>query len=178
MVPLCFRRLSVKTKVGSVVVFLLALATITGAASAKEVVGWIEHVKVYPGGVRVAAKVDTGAQTSSLNCRCITPIERDGRKYVSFTVEGVSGKIEQFEKPVVRIARVKQHTGESQQRYVVRLGICLGNDYREREVTLTDRENFKYPILVGRNFLGQTFLVDPSAKYLVEPRCKDVPANE
>ncbi len=149
-----------------------------GSAAAKEIVGWIEHVGIYPGGVRVAAKVDTGAQTSSLGCHCITPIERNGKEYVSFTVRGVSGKIETFEKRVVRIARVKQHNGESQQRYVVRLGICLGTTYRVREVTLTDRENFKYPILVGRNFLGHEFLVDPSAKFLVEPRCKDVPADE
>lgn len=167
-----------KTTVGSVVAFLLAFAMMAGAAPAKEVVGWIEHVKVYPGGVRVAAKVDTGAQTSSVDCHCITPIERNGKDYVRFTLHGVSGKIEQFEKPVVRIARVKQHNADSQRRYVVRLGICLGNSYREGEVTLTDRGNFKYPILVGRNFLGHDFLVDPSAKYLAEPRCKDVPADE
>jgi hypothetical protein len=165
-------------KSGNILWVALGLLLLSGPAGARQVVGWIEHVLVYPGAVRVAAKVDTGAQTSSVDCHCITPIERNGKKYVSFTVHGVSGKIEQFEKPVVRVARIKQHNGESQQRYVVRLGICLGTTYREREVTLTDRENFRYPILVGRNFLGHEFLVDPSDKYLAEPRCKGVPADE
>jgi hypothetical protein len=156
----------------------LGLSVVCGMAQAKEVVGWIEHVKVYPGAVLVAAKVDTGAQTSSVDCHCITPIERGGRKYVSFTVHGVDGKIRKFEKPVVRVARVKQHNGGSQQRYVVELGICLAGTYRVREVTLTDRENFRYPVLVGRNFLGRDFLVDPSAKNITRPDCGDLPPHE
>jgi hypothetical protein len=156
----------------------LGLSAVCGMAHAKEVVGWIENVKVYPGGILVAAKVDTGAHTSSLDCHCITPSERDGHKYVRFTIHGTDGKIREFEKPVVRVAKVKQHIGQSQERYVVKLGICLAGTYREREVTLTDRENFKYPILVGRNFLGSYFLVDPSAKNISSPNCRDVNPHE
>jgi len=56
-----------------VLVCLLFMLPVAGTVGAKEVVGWVEHVKVYPGEVMVKAKVDTGAKTSSLDCECITP---------------------------------------------------------------------------------------------------------
>jgi len=76
---------------------------------------------------------------------------------------------------VTRMARIKRHFGKEQVRYVVKLGICLGSVYREAEVTLVDRTGFNYPLLVGRNFLKDDFLIDPSATFLNKPDCKGAP---
>lgn len=142
---------------------------------AKEAVGWVENAKVYPGGIMVKAKVDTGAKTSSLDCECITPIKINGKNWVSFSVKNHKGDIVFLKKPVTRIARIKRHFGEEQERYVVKLGICLGSIYREAEVTLIDRSGFNYGLLIGRNFLGKDFVVDPSQTFSVKPKCKGAP---
>jgi hypothetical protein len=143
--------------------------------AAKQVVGWVENVKVYPGEIMVKAKIDTGAKTSSIDCECITPIQKDGKDWVSFSVKNHNGDVVFLEKPVTRIARIKRHFGEEQVRYVVRLGICLGSVYREEEVTLVDRTGFNYSLLVGRNFLGSDFVVDPSLTFSNSPECKEAP---
>lgn len=158
--------------------FKLALICVTLAGSAvhaKEVVGWVETALVYPGAVAIKAKIDSGAKTSSLNCQCITPKKRDGKEWVSFSVKNHRGEIVMIEKPVLRVAKIKRHFGEQQQRYVVKLGICLGSVYREEEVTLVDRSGFNYQLLIGRNFLEKDFLIDTGDTYLNKPKCKNAP---
>lgn len=142
---------------------------------ARDVVGWIERATLFPNDITLAVKVDTGAKTSSLHCECITPVEHNGQKWVSFSVKGEDGDISRIVKPIVRMATVKRHFGQKQERYVVRLGLCLGTVYREEEVTLVDRSGLQYAMLVGRNFLKKDFLVDPEGTYLTPPNCKDAP---
>lgn len=154
---------------------LLLLLSAAGSVWAKQVVGWVENVKVYPGGVMIKAKLDTGAKTSSLDCECITPFKRDGKDWLSFSVKNHRGEIVRFEKPVTRVAHIKRHFGKEQVRYVVKLGLCLGSVYREADVTLVDRTGFNYSLLVGRNFLKHDFLIDPSATFLNKPECKGAP---
>jgi len=139
---------------------------------AKEVVGWVEKALIYPGNIQIKSKIDTGAKTSSLNCQCITPVKRNGEDWVSFSVKNFNGEITMIEKPIARIAKIKRHFGEQQERYVVKLGICLGSVYREEEVTLVDRSGFNYQMLIGRNFLKKDFLVDPDRTFVNKPKCK------
>lgn len=161
---------------------LLALTILVFAAApsanAKEVVGWVEHAKVYPGGIQIKAKIDSGAKTSSLHCQCITPIKRNGKDWVSFTVKNYRGDIIRLEKPVHRVAKIKRHFGEQQLRYVVKLGVCLGSVYREEDVTLVDRSGFNYQMLIGRNFMKKDFLVDTGSTFVNKPSCKRAPAQE
>ena len=158
-------------------ILLLVLTALIPAipVNAKEVVGWVEKTVIYPGNIQVKSKIDTGAKTSSLHCECITPIKRSARDWVSFSVRNFKGEIITLEKPVHRIAKIKRHFGETQERFVVKLGICLGSVYREEEVTLVDRSGFNYQMLIGRNFIRNDFLVDPGATFTVEPSCKHTP---
>jgi hypothetical protein len=57
-------------------------------------------------------------------------------------------------------------------RPVIRLGICLGNVYKEVEVNLQDRSKFNYQMLIGRSYLKNSFLVDASATFTVETNCQ------
>lgn len=159
----------------------LALSLCTQGAALgkeKETVGWIERVKLYPGGITVRAKLDTGAKTSSLHCDCITPYERDGEKWVRFGVTNFRGKTMWFERKVERTVTIKRHLGESQERMVIRLGVCLKNTYRETEVNLTDRSGFNYQMLIGRRFLKDEFIVDPGEIATTKPDCRDVPEGD
>ena len=138
---------------------------------AKEVVGWVEKVQIFPGELVVKAKIDSGAKTSSLNCKCYNFFERDGKEWVKFTVVNEAGDTIELEQPVVRIAKIKRHYNEKQERPVVKLGLCLANTYKETEFTLIDRSGLNYQILVGRQYLEDEFLIDPGETYTRKPAC-------
>ena len=55
---------------------------------------------------------------------------------------------------------------------VVTLGLCIGHINREIEINLADRSNFKYVMLVGRDFLRDTYVVDSAKTLTIEPNCQ------
>lgn len=150
---------------------LAFILTFSPAVSAKDVIGWVETVRISAGNSLIKAKIDTGADSSSLHCDCITPYERDGETWVRFTVTDVDGEISSYEKKILRTVRVKRHFGDVQQRYVVRMGICIGNQYGETDVSLVDRSGFNYDLLIGRKYLKEKFIVDPAKTFTVSPGC-------
>jgi hypothetical protein len=132
----------------------------------RAVMGWLESVFFRPWNVRMTAKLDTGANTSSLHAQRIERFSRNGSKWVRFTL--VAGDEKKFvvERAVVRMANIKQHGKSSSQREVVTMTLCKnGKDY-ETEFTLVDRSNFSYPVLLGRSFLKDTALVDAGNTFL------------
>ena len=154
---------------------LLAALVLAPLASAgeKTVVGWIEKVRIYPGNFVVHAKLDSGAEYSSLDASNMQTFERDGKTWVRFDLEEKrEGKKLTIERPLLRWAPIKRHNQEPQKRPVIQLGLCLGNMYKETEVNLINRKNYQYRMLIGRKFMEGTVIIDPSAKYTVEPECK------
>ena len=145
------------------------------AAQGKQVVGWLENARIYPGNLVIIAKLDTGAKNSSLNASNITEVERGGERWVRFKVTNRYGKIAAIERKVHRIVKIKEADGTPQSRLAILLGICLGNFYKEVEVNLADRSHFNYQMLIGRSFLHGNLIVDPSIKYTIEPKCIGVP---
>ena len=150
---------------------LIALLSLTAPVYAKQTVGLVESVRIDPSGLVVDAKVDTGADNSSIHASNVVRFKRRGESWVRFQVVNSEGKSETLERELVRVAKIKSPTGKSQKRPVVMLGVCLGNTYREVQVTLVDRSRFSYRMIIGRSFLVDDFLVDPSKKYTVRPVC-------
>jgi hypothetical protein len=152
---------------------LLVLA-LPVAAAQKKVVGWIEKVRIYPGNFLVHAKLDSGAEYSSLDAANFTEFTRDGKRWVRFDLEEKrEGKRLTIERPLLRWAPIKRHNQKPQRRPVITLGVCLGNIYKETEVNLINRKNYQYRMLIGRKFMEGEVIIDPSAKYTVEPHCKE-----
>lgn len=135
------------------------------------VVGWVETVKLGTEGLAISAKLDTGADTSSLHADDIRWFTRDDGDWVSFEVANENGEKARFERRVVRIARIKRTRGDPQRRPTIMLGICLGAVYRLTQVNLVDRGRLNYDLLVGRRFLKDHFAVDSARTYTVKPRC-------
>lgn len=139
---------------------------------AQPAVGWVDNVKIYPGGIQIHARMDSGAKTSSLRPDDSRTFERDGETWIRVDVFDKKGRKHAFERPVVRFARIKRHTGTPERRPVIRLGICVGDVYKEVEATIGRRSEFNYPLLVGRNFLAGSFLIDSAHTYTTKPSCK------
>jgi hypothetical protein len=148
------------------------------AAGEKTVVGWIEKVRIYPGNFVIHAKLDSGAEYSSLDAANLTEFDRNGKQWVRFDLPQGDGQKITIERPLLRTATIKRHYLASQKRPVVKIGVCLANIYKETEVNLVDRAGFNYRMLIGRKFMEGVVIIDPSATYTVEPECKGVPTFE
>ncbi|MBG6289847.1 ATP-dependent zinc protease [Pseudomonas nitroreducens] len=137
--------------------------------------GWVEEVKIYPEGVPVKAKLDTGALTSSMDARNIEYFEKDSKKWVRFDVfvkNSDTGKESELEFERVLLRKVKvRGAGGADDRPVVKMQICIGNDLLNEEFSLRNRKNMIYPVLVGRKSLKNVGPVDVSKKFTREPDC-------
>ncbi len=136
------------------------------------VFGYVEDIAVRALDREMRAKIDSGATTSSIDARDIEEFEKDDEEWVRFTVaERESDEAVTLERPVSRTVRIKRHGRDSQKRYVVELALCLGDKWITEEVSLTNREQFSYGLLLGRNHMAGQLLIDPSAKNLQSSRC-------
>lgn len=154
----------------SLVIFIVLCMT-PHLANAREVVGWVEKVALKEVGFELRAKIDSGAKTTSLHCECSNVYEKDGEQWVSFVVANDDGDQIRLERKVERIAKIKRHFGEAQERIVIKLGVCLANVYEEIEVNVIDRSGLNYQMLIGRNFLANNFLIDSGATFTKKPNC-------
>ena len=152
-------------------IVLFLLLSVSQNVSARQTVGYVENVTIYPGSLHMHAKIDSGATNSSLTCQCSEIIKKDGAEWVRFTMTDMKGRAYTFEKKVVRYANVIRHFNDVQRRPVIRLGICIATIYREVEVNLVNRTGYKYQMLIGRSFMRHDFLVAPDNKFLTKPDC-------
>jgi hypothetical protein len=139
------------------------------------ILGWIEEVVIGDQGLHLEAKLDTGADTSSIDASRIRRLRRksSGERFVEFmVVDPESGDEFWFKEPLVRLARIKQHSGSVQERPVVELDICIGSVARRVQFTLVSREHFDYPVLLGREAMEGVIIVDPAMEDTTEPECE------
>lgn len=152
-----------------VILFLVCLLMLPALAFAegKKPYGLHESV-IIPAlsSVPIKAKLDTGAQTSSLGAADLSLFKKNDEDWVRFTpqVEGAG----QVEMPVARHSRIKRRSDGTDQtaslkRPVVVLDICFDGKKQSIEVNLADRSRFTYSLLIGSNALiSFGALVDPS----------------
>lgn len=152
------------------------LSAIPVYAESKQIIGWLEMILIYPGDLRIRAKMDTGAKSSSINAFNLKKFERGHETWVKFelktnTKKGKTQKIV-LEKKVLRSVKIKRRGGGLEERLVVRIEICLGRIHKEIEVSLNDRSNFNYQVLIGRTDLENDFVIDPSVTFSSKPLCE------
>ena len=135
-----------------------------------EVIGYIERVDL-PGLelFGLDAKIDTGADSCSMHC---DNIKIEGEN-VTFTLhdevhDAYHGK--RLTLPIFKIKKVKSSNGKSEERVFLKCLLKLGCNTYEAEISLTNRENMKYPMLIGRRFLSRRYLIDVSHKYITKEK--------
>jgi len=109
----------------------------------------------------VPTKVDTGADGSAIWASSIT--EQDGElSYVLFAPQSTfyTGKVLKTQE--YYIVSVKNSFGEKEYRYRVKLRIKIGRKIYRTTFTLADRSRSRFPVLLGKRFLKERFLVDVS----------------
>ncbi len=129
--------------------------------------GYIENIYIDNGRLKLKAKLDSGAKTSSLNALEAVEFERDGKDWIKFYMTNPENKEKvAFERQIRRYTKIKQHGTANQKRPVVMMEIQLGNTRVEREFSLVSRDKFIYQVLLGRNFINGIALIDVSRTFL------------
>lgn len=144
-------------------------------ASEPEILGWLEGAYLQPWGVRVRARLDSGALTSAMHAENIKIFKKNGSDWVKFHFpfgqrEGYSHGFD-IERPLVRQSRVKQREGGLQQRYVIELDVCISGATHAIELSLVNRSKLNYPMILGREALGGRYLIDPGRTFLGKRTC-------
>lgn len=136
----------------------------------KVIVGEVENFYLAGPQLIYKARIDSGAETSSIDARNITRFERDGGNWVRFDVP-VPGAEEfvTLEKEISRRVKVIQASAdEAERRVVVELQFSIGDHQQVAEFTLADRSNLSYQALIGRNVLRDVMLIDVGKEYATE----------
>jgi hypothetical protein len=151
--------------------FLMLSLLVPGTADAEEkiIIGTIEEVVLLPWGVRLPARIDTGAAKTSLDARELT-YEDD---MVQFRLPQKYGGVH-FRLPVIDWKHVRTPEG-LERRPIVELEICLGSRRIRTEVNLADRSMVKYPLILGRNLLKEDYVVDVKRRRTAPPNCAKIP---
>ncbi len=136
----------------------------------KVIVGELEKFYLVNPGLVYEARIDSGAETSSLDARNITKFERDGNNWVRFDVPVPnSDKFVTLESEISRRVRIIQSsTDEKERRVVVELQFMIGNHRQQAEFTLTDRGHLSHSVLVGRNILRDVMLIDVGKEFATD----------
>lgn len=131
-------------------------------------VGWRELVALPELGLTgIPAKIDTGARTSSLHGTIIERFERDGEAYVRFAVDYAQQRVRQVCEAVhVDWRGITSSNGETQRRMIIKTPIRIGDVEFRAEISLADRSDMKFPMLIGRSALRRHFLVDSGHSWL------------
>jgi len=150
----------------------------TRSQSPRTLVGWSEWVALPDLGVpRLKAKIDTGARTCALHVTAWRRVGEDGRGRPLVEIEVPTGARARARggpvrarAAVVEMVTVRDSGGTAQRRPVIETTLAIGPVQRRVRVTLTDRGEMLFPMLIGRTGLGSDFLVDVGARYLLSKR--------
>ncbi len=131
-------------------------------------IGWREYVDLPDWGIkRVRAKVDTGANTSSIDAFDIVEVEEGVIVFRVVRARRPKHLTTTARALVVRHTIVRSSTGHPEHRYVVRTRARIGKQEIDLEVTLVPRPLLLCRMLLGRRALAGRFVVDCGHKYLL-----------
>lgn len=113
----------------------------------------------------ISLKVDTGAYTSSIHCHDIEEVVVDGFKQIKFKLLDPSHKKYNdkiYKTKNYKVKSIKSSNGNSEDRFIVKTEIVLFDKTIPIELSLSERSEMKYPVLLGRKFLSKKFIVNTS----------------
>lgn len=131
--------------------------------------GWEEWLALPDLGLAaIKAKIDTGARTSALHAFSVEPFGPANRPKVRFGVHPVPGRDDvaiMCTADVVDRREVTSSNGERELRYVITSRVSMGDRTWPIEITLANRENMAYRMLLGRQAIQEDMIVDPAASF-------------
>lgn len=133
----------------------------------KVLIGRVEWVELPDIKVKLKARIDTGAKTTSLHAVNIEEVEQRGELFVKFQTVDTEGKPIDLLRKVESTQKVSNTSGFITKRYVIKEKVKMGKIEKEVSVNLNDRSSMDYKFLVGRNLLLGRFIVDVARSHVL-----------
>ena len=128
-------------------------------------IGWREWVLLPAYNLKLKAKIDTGARISSIHASNIRVYRKRKVDIVRFRLLHLKTYFD-VESKLIDYKKIKSSFGETELRPMIHLEIQIGSDIWVTEITLAQRSNLTYPMLIGRNTLTKRHIVHCHKSFL------------
>ncbi|WP_394250116.1 ATP-dependent zinc protease [Vibrio profundi] len=139
--------------------------------NSKMIIGNTEAVCLPELGItQLQTRVDTGAKTSSLHVDNLICFKKDGEKYVEFDLHPDAYDLEHTVRSQAKLKasrKIKSSNGEVEHRCMIETLLKLGGQQWMIDVTLSNRQDMTYMMLLGRQGMSNRVIVDPSESFLL-----------
>lgn len=144
------------------------------SSKTKQMIGALEYGSMPELGINnLVMRVDTGAATSSLHVDNIEEFERDNERWIRFDIHPDIHDVARTvrcESKVLSQKKIKSSTADRQRRFVINTRLQMGTRSWKIKLTLTDRSEMTYLMLLGRQAMAGKFYVDPEYEFIL-PAC-------
>jgi hypothetical protein len=134
------------------------------------IIGWREWVTLPDLGIeKIKAKIDTGARTSALHAFALHPFVENGKNKIRFDIHPLQHNTEKIVTCVADVVDkrfVTDSGGHQEERHVILTPITIAGQTWSIEITLTERENMLFRMLLGRSALRKHFIVNPARSFV------------
>ena len=134
-------------------------------------IGWREWTALPELGIpSIKAKVDTGARTSALHAFSVEPFLEDGIPMVRFAIHPVQHRTDKVKQCVAKVVDERWVTdsgGHREQRLVIQTQIQMAQMMWPIELTLTNRDNMRFRMLLGRTSMENRFSIQPDQSFVL-----------
>ena len=165
--------------ISAMLVVAATVSTMSYAAnecSEKYIVGPVETIHIKDLNMNFKARIDTGANTTSINAYDLHVIDGNNSpannkeswnenlgNMISFKTSNAQGQEDTYTGKIIKISRIRNAQGV-ELRYAVVMDLIWNGKSRAIPVNLRDRKKLEYKLLIGRNWLDGKYLVDVSKK--------------
>lgn len=134
------------------------------------IIGWREWVSLPELGIgKIKAKIDTGARTSALHAFSLKPFKQSGKNQITFELHPLQHNTQDVivcTADVIDRREVTDSGGHTEERYVIVTPLTIAGQTWPIEITLTERENMLFRMLLGRSALRRHFIVNPARSFV------------
>ena len=135
-----------------------------------QIIGWREWVDLPELGInQIKAKIDTGARTSALHAFSLKPFIAEGIQKISFDIHPMQHNIHNMITCIAEVVDKRLVTdsgGHEEERFVILTPLTIAGLTKSVEITLTERENMLFRMLLGRSALRKRFIVNPARSFI------------
>ncbi len=133
----------------------------------KVLIGRVEWIGLPDIKIKLKARIDTGAKTTSMHAVNIEEVEQRGELFVKFQSVDAEGKVVELVRKVGTTQKVSNTSGFVSRRYVIKEKLKIGGIEKEVLINLNDRTKMEYKFLIGRNVLLGRFIVDVARSHVL-----------